>query len=67
MAKYLKSRIEIGTVQYIVCRQDGIGADDFLITNFRSIAWVIHKRSQVGGNSIHTPSVSVVVEVDSGA
>jgi hypothetical protein len=71
--KYLESRVEFGTVQYIGFRVNGIGADHVLISNFRNIALVRapdraqHIRSQIGGNSIHTPSVIEVVGMDSGA
>ncbi len=67
LAEELKSRIEIGTVQDIRSRSNGIGAGDILIANFRNIARVVHEIRQVGGNSIDTPSLLKVVGVDNGA
>jgi hypothetical protein len=67
LAEELNSRIEIGTVQDIGCRLNGIGAGDILIANFRNIARVPPEIGQVGGNSIYMPSLIEVVRVDSGA
>jgi hypothetical protein len=67
VAKELKSRPEIGTVQDIRSRLNGIGAGDILIANFRNIARVPYEIGQVGGNSIYTPSLIELVGMDSGA